>query len=102
MNQLLLLLRSWQRCYFGYFSQSYERPLAGKMALRLGIIIILSILSKGLVAEDEEDVFHPSAKVWTITPDRISTEGGVITIYGRDFAQNNFNQFEPDLGNKVS
>ena len=37
----------------------------------------------------------------TLRPNQISNMGGVITIWGKDFAADNFNQFEPDLGNKV-
>ena len=36
-----------------------------------------------------------------LRPNQISNMGGVITIWGKDFAADNFNQFEPDLGNKV-
>ena len=49
-----------------------------------------------------EDEFHPSANVWSISPNIISEMGGVITIWGKNFAADNFNQFDPMLGNKVS
>ena len=48
-----------------------------------------------------EDVFHPTARVHGISPDKISNMGGVITISGKNFAYDNFNQFEANLGNKV-
>ena len=48
-----------------------------------------------------QEVFHPTAETHSITPHQISKKGGVITIYGKDFAADNFNQFDPNLGNKV-
>ena len=73
------------------------------MALqKVGTLWLLSLLGLTKLIVAEEDVFHPTAQVWTVVPNQISTMGGVITIYGKDFAADNFNQFEPDLGNKVS
>ena len=51
-------------------------------------------------AQDEDEV-HPSARVSRIPIRDISNGGGVVSIYGSGFAADNFNQFEPDLGNKV-
>ena len=48
-----------------------------------------------------EDIFHPTAQVFGISPKDISNMGGVITISGKNFAYDNFNQFEANLGNKV-
>ena len=49
----------------------------------------------------DEDKVHPSARVSRIPIRDISNGGGVVSIYGSGFAADNFNQFEPDLGNKV-
>ena len=49
-----------------------------------------------------QDQVHPRARISRIPQNRVSNGGGVITIYGRDFAADNFNQFEPDLGNRVN
>ena len=49
----------------------------------------------------DEDEVHPSARVSRIPIRDISNGGGVVSIYGSGFAADNFNQFEPDLGNKV-
>ena len=49
----------------------------------------------------DEDELHPSARVHRIPIRDISNGGGVVSIYGSGFAADNFNQFEPDLGNKV-
>ena len=49
-----------------------------------------------------EDIFHPTARVHDLTPNDISNMGGVITVYGENFAQDNFNQFDANLGNRVS
>ena len=35
------------------------------------------------------------------SPNVISEMGGVLAIWGKDFAADNFNQFDPMLGNKV-
>ena len=49
-----------------------------------------------------EDIFHPTARVTGMSPHDISNMGGVITINGENFAQDNFNQFDANLGNRVS
>ena len=48
-----------------------------------------------------EDIFHPTARVTGMSPHDISNMGGVITINGEYFAQDNFNQFDANLGNRV-
>ena len=48
-----------------------------------------------------EDIFHPTARVHDISPNDISNMGGVITVYGKNFAKDNFNQFDANLGNRV-
>ena len=63
------------------------------------LLYLLIIIQKNLVKA--EDVFHPKAQVWSITPHIISDMGGVITIYGRDFAADSFTFNDPDIGNKV-
>ena len=49
-----------------------------------------------------EDIFHPTARVTGMSPHDISNMGGVITVNGENFAQDNFNQFDANLGNRVS
>ena len=48
-----------------------------------------------------EDIFHPTARVHDMSPNDISNMGGVITVYGKNFAKDNFNQFDANLGNRV-
>ena len=48
-----------------------------------------------------DDIFHPTARVHNISPNDISNMGGVITVYGENFAKDNFNQFDANLGNRV-
>ena len=48
------------------------------------------------------DEVHPEARVTNVPQNKVSNGGGVITVYGHHFAADNFNQFEPDLGNRVS
>ena len=48
-----------------------------------------------------EDIFHPTARVHDLSPKDISNMGGVITVYGKNFAKDNFNQFDANLGNRV-
>ena len=62
------------------------------------LIIWILLLFENIFAEDE---FHPDAQVWSISPYIISEMGGVLTIWGKNFAADNFNQFDPMLGNKV-
>ena len=49
-----------------------------------------------------EDEVHPNARISWLPRREVSQGGGVITIFGNNFAADNFNQFEPDLGNRVS
>ena len=37
----------------------------------------------------------------SLNNDRIGNGGAVITVYGKDFAADTFNQFDPNIGNKV-
>ena len=61
---------------------------------------MFSFICQQVQCQDEDEV-HPSARVSRIPIRDISNGGGVVSIYGSGFAADNFNQFEPDLGNKV-
>ena len=55
-----------------------------------------------LFAVQCEDEVHPNARISWMPRREVSQGGGVLTIFGSNFAADNFNQFEPDLGNRVS
>ena len=63
------------------------------------ILLNLLVIQSSFVFS--EDVFHPTAQVWSLTPHIISQEGGVVTIYGKDFAADTFTFNDPNIGNKV-
>ena len=66
--------------------------------LKFYLLIWTLLIFENILATDE---FHPTAAVWNLSPHVISEMGGVLTIWGKDFAADNFNQFDPMLGNKV-
>ena len=85
------------------FPQFYSGPLEIEMAfaaktLKFYLLIWTLLIFENILANDE---FHPTAAVWNLSPHVISEMGGVLTIWGKDFAADNFNQFDPMLGNKV-
>lgn len=66
-------------------------------------LLLLAILAK-IKANEDEEAFHTSAKITGVDVDRISQNGGVITIYGHNFAKNFIgSDGHPDdnIGNKV-
>ena len=73
--------------------------------LRLSVgLLLLAILVAKIKANDEEEAFHPTAKITGVDVDKISQNGAVITIYGHDFAKNFIgSDGHPDdnIGNKV-
>ena len=72
-----------------------------KVFLNTKYLLILSIFISKVVSDDEDE-FHPKAEVHSLDNDRVGNGGAVITIHGRDFAEDTFNQFDPNIGNKVS
>ena len=68
-------------------------------------LLLLAILAKIKANKDEEEAFHPTAKIRSVDVNKISQNGGVITIYGHDFAKNFIGaDGHPDdnIGNRVS
>ena len=65
-------------------------------------IIYLILILLEIDKAKSEDIFHPTARVQNISPNDISNMGGVITVYGENFAKDNFNQFDANLGNRVN
>lgn len=63
--------------------------------LKLFLILLCTTLVQG------QDEFHPKAQVHDVTPNRIGNGGGVITVHGKEFALDTFNQFDASIGNKV-
>ena len=71
-----------------------------KAFFNIKYVLIFSIFISKAVSDDEDE-FHPSAEVHSLDNDRIGNGGAVITVYGKDFAADTFNQFDPNIGNKV-
>ena len=71
-----------------------------KVFIKIKYLLILSIFISKVVSDDEDE-FHPNAEVHSLDNDRVGNGGAVITIHGRDFAEDTFNQFDPNIGNKV-
>ena len=68
-------------------------------------LVLLAILVAKIKANDEEEAFHPTAKITGVDVDKISQNGAVITIYGHNFAKNFIgSDGHPDdnIGNKVT
>ncbi len=73
--------------------------MAGRSLLLelLKLLVLLESFGFDLVKAEE----FSDARMYSVEPNRIGNGGGVITINGINFAGNNFNEFEPHLGNKV-
>ena len=73
--------------------------------LRFSVGLLLLAISAKIKATDEDEAFHPTAKITGVDVDKISQNGAVITIYGHDFAKNFIgSDGHPDdnIGNKVT
>jgi hypothetical protein len=65
-------------------------------------LLVLLTVSENIFAAQAQDSFHPKASVTRFDTYRMGYGGGVLTIYGHDFAADGFSQFDPTLGNKVT
>ena len=67
-------------------------------------LLLLAILAK-IKGNEDDEAFHPTAKITGIDIDKISQNGAVITIYGSGFAKNfigSNGQPDDNIGNKVN
>ena len=73
--------------------------MARQLALNFNRLILILTVGLGSIWAEELAV---DSSIISVDPTRIGEGGGTLTIHGQNFAEKNFNEFEPTLGNKVS